>query len=215
MQTTTCRTKIVLGSATHHDYIDVTLFDLAKQFACLPPAQIVTSTDNIVVYEVPVFHISGNVDVSRHHIVETDTKCSFTSSEAIHEGHLPLRLIQKRSATSPQAKDFDRISIIRETVHKDSFLLKNEALYSHVNYIKERTDAVVEGWGYQWTLRFQQQWTCPYYSLSDIDSIIFRCRPVYSVHIMTCGNPSIDIIEKLIDQALPKTFRGGYQQMGL
>lgn len=200
------RTLVILGSTSHCEYVDSKIFEIVKSFACLPPAN-VKHTKDIVQFDIPVSQISGHVDNESSHIVETDGNCSQINTSSIKTISRKLTLYQHRPSSK---QDYDRITVHRQRIISDSFLLKENANFSNVKYIKERVDASVEGWDSEWTIRLQEQWICPYYCLGEPDLYIFRCRPLYSVHVLVNGLPDIVKIREFIDVAFPLILRGKY-----
>lgn len=197
------RTRITLGSLSHAACIDGKWWELLKQFVTLPPA-VVGSASNLVTFEIPPMHASGLASYDRTYSVTTDTRCLRTWTETSVVLEKPLTFITRGQA---DAKSFDRVTITREAFDNDSFLLSDDATYSHAVFIKDRVDATIEGWGYQWTVRMDQKWVCPYYELHRPEDIVFRCRPMYSATVMTTGSPTLDVIHSFIQTALPRAFR--------
>lgn len=200
------RTLIVLGSSTHAEYVDQKVFDIVKSFACLPPSQ-VSKTNDIIQFDIPVSQISGHVDSTCAHSIETDGRCSRLKTESIRTISRNVSLFLQHPASK---QDYDRITIHRQHVFRDSFLLKDSATFSNVKYIKERVDASIHGWESEWTIRFQEQWICPYYSLGEPDLYIFRCRPLCSIHVIVDGLPEIAKIRDFMHVAFPLILRGKY-----
>ena len=200
------QTLIQLGSSTYPELVDVKVFDLVKDFSSLQPASITMKKD-IILFDIPVSHVSGFVCDANSYTIETDTGmsyCKTMKTQKIESTDLFLKY-------PPAVKEYDRISIIRQRIEDDSFLIKKEANFAHVYYIKERQDAIVEYYGRQWTTRCEIKWVYPYYSLTEPDHIVFRCRPVYSISISTNGTPDENLVLGFMDVAMPRLLRGLYQ----
>lgn len=200
---------VILGSSSHSEYVDSKIFNIVKAFACLPPADIYTFND-IVQFDIPTSQLSGHVDNDLSHVIETDSTCSSTKTESTNIISRSISLFQKHPASK---QDYDHVTIHRQRVCQNTFLLKTDANFSNVKYIKERTDTCIDGWDSSWTIRFQEQWICPYYSLGEPDLYIFRCRPLYSIHILVNGLPEIDKIRNFMNVAFPSILRGKYAPM--
>lgn len=201
------RTRVVLGSCYHEDFVGSKVYELVKEFSQIPPAQVDKQKD-IIRYEVPVSQVSGFVDDDRMHFVEVDSHCTLIRSEGVQRMHRPIT-IKLAHACIP--RDYDRMTIYREQVYPDSFLLKEEANFSHVKFIHERVNSSLPGWEYSWKTCLQRQWICPYYSSSDPESIVFRCKPMYSIEVLIDDLPSVDTIEKFVNTAMPSYLRGHYE----
>lgn len=200
------RTVIVLGSSTHPEYVDKKLFDIVKTFACLPPSQ-TTKTHDIVQFDIPMSQISGHVDSTCVHRIETDCLCSKLKTTSTRTISRNISLFLQHPSSK---QDYDRVTIHRQHTLCDSFLLKNDANFNNVKYINERVDASIHGWDSKWTIRFQEQWICPYYSLGEPDLYIFRCRPLCSIHVIVDGLPEITKIRDFMNVAFPLIIRGKY-----
>lgn len=197
------QTLLKLGSATHPDFVEKIMFDHALSFCTMFPA-VVKSDTHLVHYDVPHSHISGYVDHNKTHSIETDHLCRWVKVYAVETLHQPLVIYQP---DPPSKSDFDRMTIYRQLVFSDTFLLKDEADFHHVNFIKSRTDATIQFNSKDWLIRFQESYVCPYKSLSNPDEIYFKCRPQYSVDISTEGYPDAEIISDFCEVALPRLFR--------
>lgn len=200
------RTRILLGSTCHDNYIDGKVWELVKEFASLPPAHIRYEQD-ILRYEVPRAHISGFQDNDRMHYVEANSRLERIRTEAVQRMSSPVVLRMKKPILP---RDYNQLTVYREQVFPDSFLLKEEAQFSHVEYIHERIVSTMTGWEYVWKTTLQRQWVCPYSSLTD-ESLVFRCKPMYSIYIDVDDLPSLDLIQKFINTAMPSYLTGEYE----
>lgn len=194
-----------MGSGYQHNYVHFEIYELVKDFMSLPPSKI-RKRFNIIEFEVSHAHISRKGDPNHFYSIQTDEHMSILSAEDVCYKYNPLHL---HLQTPPKSDRFDRLSIYREDVNK-TFLLKKDSMFTHCQVIEEDIIFELEGWGYLWETRLQKKWICPYNSSLDPDSIVFRCKPVYSVQIITEGCPTLDMIKKFIKYALPKYFDGSY-----
>jgi hypothetical protein len=199
------RTLIVLGSRYHNAYVHENIYKLAKEFSRLVPAQCIHE-NSIISYEVSHAHICRGGCADGHYHVEVDDKETFVRSIGFKNINPPVlcKLFQP-----PNPNEFSKMTIYQQQ-RLPSFLIKESASFSHCEYIDDRLSAQMEGWGYQWKVVCQKQWVCPYYSMGDVESIVFRCRPVYSVHIEVNGLPTQETIQKFVHTGLPRYFWGTY-----
>lgn len=199
------RTRIVLGSSHQPSYIHREVYCLLSSFITLPPAEI-EKRSNLLEFEVPHAHVSRGLQPDHIYHVQTDEHMQVCHLENYHYQFPPLHL---RLTQAPKADRFDRLSIFRECLD-GPFLLKKGAMYSNVQVIEEETKVQLEGWDFLWTTVLQKRWVCPYDSSLDTTKLVFRCKPVYSVHILVEGEPKLETIKKFIRFAFPDYFSGCY-----
>jgi len=199
------RTRVVLGSLINPNFIHQQLYDLVKLFVVTPPALVSTDT-NLIWFEVSHEHVSRGGNPRHRYFIETNETLEYISMNTYSYYHDPL-LLHCSKAHNPE--QFDRLSIYREVV-QGPFRLKPEAVHTDSIVIEERTSSTLEGWGYLWEIRLEKRWVCPYHSSIDLDKLIYRCKPNYSVEIYTEGNPTVEMIKKFIRFSLPNYFDGVY-----
>lgn len=199
------RTRIVLGSSSQHSYIHHDVYNLLKHFIVLPPAESVARS-NLLEFEVSHAHVHRCSQPSHRYSLQTDETLQACRMENYHYEYSPLHL---RLQEAPKADRFDRLSIFRERLC-GPFLLKNDAMYTHVQVIEEETSVQLEGWGFLWTTVLEKRWVCPYDSSLDPSKLVFRCKPVYSAHVLVDGHPSVDLIKKFVQFGFPSYFYGSY-----
>jgi len=199
------RTRIVLGSSLQPTYIHSEVYHLLKQFIVFPPVD-VTTRANLLEFEVSHAHVYRHANPSHRYSIQTDESLQVQYLESYHYEYNPLHL---RLSEAPKSDRFDRISIFRECLD-GPFLLKKDAIYTHVQVIEEETSVQLEGWGYLWTTLLQKRWVCPYDSSLDASKLVFRCKPVYMAFILVEGHPPVDVIKKFIQFGFPSYFYGSY-----
>lgn len=197
------QTILRLGSKTNRKFIDKRMFDLAHNFSVLPPAEVKRST-NLIRYEVPHASISGFVETNKTHLIETDSLSTSMRTVAIEQVNRPTEWMQENPRLP---RSFDRITIYRQLVFNNTFLLKKDAKFSYVVFIKERTDSTVFFEDNKWTIVSQISYICPFENVSNPDRIIFKCDPQYSVELHTDGFPDMIKIERVCKLCLPGVFQ--------
>lgn len=184
-------TVIQITTSQSNRYVQENEYILAKEFACLPPAAVTTSS-NIIQFEIPSTYIAGaSTNASKRYFIETDDTVS---------------VIKTRSITTHSNQLLSYANVSYVLVESSMFLLKDDAVFSNVTYINERVDSTVIAWGTEWVIRFQTQWVCPYHSAVKDDGIIFKCRPSYTIEIITTGHPEPIEINRFIAFGLPSYF---------
>lgn len=199
------RTSIIMGSAFHNAYVHENVYEIAKAFSSLLPAVTYTEKE-LVRYEVPHSQISrGAIEEGKYHIEMDNCQTLLRTT-----GYKPVQnpVVLKLDHPSNRS-EFDRVTIYQQQI-LPAFLIKGSASFSHCEYIHDRLIAQIEGWGYHWDVICQKQWVCPYYAPGDEKTIVFRCRPVYSVEILVDGLPEGDTIKRFIETGLPRYFWGDY-----
>lgn len=198
------RTVLQLGSRSHPTYVEKKAYDLAYQFAILFPATI-RATTNLVQYCVPFQALGEGADASRVHIVEADSFLRNIHTESIATTETPIVWKQPHP---PCASEFDRVTIRHEHVCKDAIQLK-EAPGSpyRVLFVKSRVDAELSYDGKPWIIRLQEAYLCPYHSLADPDVLVFKCRPLYSIELVTESYASMSLIQEIWPLFFPRFFR--------
>lgn len=197
------RTIVRLGSLEHPEHVGHQLYEIAKDYACMHPA-VVHVYENLIRFDVPPYCVSGHADTSKHYYAEVDHQCKSVTTEATRTYTDPIVVKKEYAKVKEQ---YDRAIIHRETAFYNSFLLKETAQFSHVNFIRTRTDSHVEYDGSEWVIRFEEIYLCAYHSLMDPTKLVFNCRPQYKIEIRKEGFPDFERIRDFVSTALPRLFR--------
>lgn len=182
------RTRVVLGSGTHPGFVSQQFRGIVENLASLMSPSVMIREKPKVIYEIPSHQVNFMAEMKSHCKYYVACGDSYLEYCEVIE---PLSKSVHQQERSKNSGEFDRISIYREHVTPEFFILMQNAKYSNVTIYKNRNVVYLLAWGISWRLESRDVYLNPRSSEADPYSLWF------------CGSPKHEIVLSTYDD-LPR-----------
>lgn len=202
------RTRVVFGSACHPRFVSKTFSNLIEIMSSFD--SVVLQERPSVVYEVPSHQVNFMENMStnsKYHVHCNDSLlqyCDITTP-------VSSKTFKTDRSTQSQCREFDRVTIYKEKIRTEFFILMQNANYSNVTLYKKRKVFYMLAWGVSWRMEIREVYLNPQSTEADPYSVWFCGNPKYEIVLTSYSDlPENDenetLIFRFLSVILPRSF---------